>query len=280
MAHSLLHAASPVSVNTSSTSFSHAPAPPGYAFRDLVRYEDFVACVRLQEATWGAGFAERVPTAILRVASDYGGVLIGAFPQGQSADPDAMVGFVFGLAGIRNGHSVHWSDMLAVLPSHRGRGLGVALKFAQRDRLLSLGVETMHWSFDPMEAVNARLNLNRLGARGIRFVPAMYGESTSILHQGIGTDRLVASWDLRASASRGFLAPAPPALDDRVVRVPIPRHLQGLRQMDLAAARRWRSESSGVLQSHLAQGWHVIWLEESRDESADPCLILAAPESF
>lgn len=263
----------------SAPSLPHAPAPPGYAFRDLVRYEDFVACVRVQEATWGAGFAERVPTAILRVASDYGGVLIGAFPDGQSADPDAMIGFIFGLAGIRDGRSIHWSDMLAVLPPHRGRGLGVALKFAQRDRLLSLGVETMHWSFDPMEAVNARLNLNRLGARGVRFVPAMYGESTSILHQGIGTDRLVASWDLRASALRGFRAPAPPLLDDRVIRVPIPCHLQSLRQADLTTARRWRSESSGVLQSHLAKGWQVVWLEESGDGSADPCLILASPES-
>lgn len=239
-----------------------------------------MACVRLQEATWGAGFAERVPTAILRVAADYGGVLIGAFPQGQASDPGAMVGFVFGLAGIRDGHSVHWSDMLAVLPLHRGRGLGVALKFAQRDRLLALGVETMHWSFDPMEAVNARLNLNRLGARGVRFVPAMYGESTSTLHQGIGTDRLVASWDLRASASRGFQAPPPPKLEDVMIRVPIPRDLQGLKEVDLPTARRRRSESSGVLQSHLAQGWQVIWLEEARDGTADPCLILAPPESL
>jgi predicted GNAT superfamily acetyltransferase len=258
---------------------SRASAPAGFEFRTLTTYEDFAACVHLQESTWGVGFAERVPTAILRIASDYGGVLLGAFPEGQ-ADPAAMVGFVFGLSGLRDGRWVHWSDMLAVLPSHRGLGLGVALKFAQRDQLLALGIETMHWSFDPMEALNARLNLNRLGARGIRFVSAMYGDSTSTLHKGIGTDRLVAEWDLRASATRGSLPPTPPALDDTMIRVAIPRHLQVLKAADPAAARRWREASSGMLAHHLAQGWQVIWLDEDPAENQDPCLILAAPESF
>ena len=57
---------------------------------------------------------------------------------------------------------VHWSDMLAVRSECRGAGLGRHLKLTQRERLLELGVATVKWSYDPLEASNAHLNINRL----------------------------------------------------------------------------------------------------------------------
>src|SRR5688572_392345 len=64
--------------------------------RDLHSLKDYTDCVAIQEATWGAGFAERVPTAILRVGQKIGGVSAGAFDENGR-----MVGFVFGLTGVR-----------------------------------------------------------------------------------------------------------------------------------------------------------------------------------
>lgn len=53
----------------------------------------------------------------------------------------------------------------------------------------------MYWTYDPLVARNAHLNLNLLGARVDEFVPDMYGDSDSELHQ-LGTDRFIVRWDL------------------------------------------------------------------------------------
>ena len=99
--------------------------------------------MRLQEETWGAGFSEKVPAAILLVAEKTGGVAAGAFtPTGR------MVGFVFGLTGMRDGMLVHWSDILAVRVEAQGRRLGEAMKLYQRDHCRALGVERMYWTLD------------------------------------------------------------------------------------------------------------------------------------
>ncbi|NIP80133.1 MAG: GCN5 family acetyltransferase, partial [Gemmatimonadetes bacterium] len=69
-------------------------------------------------------------------------------------------------------------------------------KAHQRELLLDRGVETVHWTFDPLEARNAHLNLRRLGAVVREYRRNVYGPSSSPLHAGIGTDRLVAEWPI------------------------------------------------------------------------------------
>src|SRR4026209_2359545 len=87
---------------------------------------EYEECVRIQDETWGAGFSERVPSAILKVAQYLGGVTAAAL-DGEAADA-RILGFVFGMTGIRDGHLVHWSDMLAVRPEARDHGIGRRLK--------------------------------------------------------------------------------------------------------------------------------------------------------
>ena len=160
--------------------------------RHLVTHQDFQACIHLQEETWGAGFSERVPSAILHIARRLGGVVAGAFDRDGS-----LCGFVFGLTGVEGVVPVHWSDMLAVTPRQRGQGLGVRLKAFQREDLLARGIRRMFWTFDPLEAGNAYLNLCKLGVVSNEYVVDMYGSNTgSPLHTGIGTDRLVVLWQM------------------------------------------------------------------------------------
>src|SRR5690606_25947343 len=81
-----------------------------HTLRHFASLDDYRACVALQEEVWGAGFSERVPTAILKVGQELGGVSAGAFDRSGRLD-----GFVFGLTGLDDaGEPVHWSDMLAV----------------------------------------------------------------------------------------------------------------------------------------------------------------------
>lgn len=250
--------------------------------RPLSSHAERVACVALQEAIWGAGFADRVPASILMVTAETGGIASGAF------DGDRLVGFVFGITGIRDGQPVHWSDMLAVLPSHRDRGLGFRLKVHQRDLLLRRGVETVLWTFDPLEARNGHLNFRRLGARSREYRRDVYGDSDSPLHAGIGTDRLVVRWELAADGVRArleggtveagpsvgpVLNPPSPGGDlprpsrtiaepvGETVRVAIPAHLQRLKAADLGLAAAWRRNLRAALERCLEAGYAVVDLE-------------------
>ena len=226
--------------------------------RPLRTREDCEAGVRLQRDIWGRDFVDVVPATILQVSQRVGGVASGAFaPDGR------LVGFVFGISGVRDGAPAHWSDMLAVRPEARGRGLGRRLKLHQREQLLAVGVERVYWSFDPLVSRNARLNLVALGAEPVEYVPDMYGDTASVLHRGLDTDRLVVEWRLRDPAVERILdggrpevpaearaapivtAPPPgtePPPPPRApwVRVELPADVEHLKAADPEAARRWQ----------------------------------------
>ncbi len=165
-------------------------ATPEFEVRPFRDRADFAACVELQRDTWGRSYSEIVPISMLQITTGMTGVAIGAF------DPDgALLGFVYGVTGLRRGELAHWSHMLAVRSDARDRGIGRTLKLAQRRELGALGVRTMYWTYDPLVARNAHLNLNLLGATVDEYVQDMYGESDSLLHQ-LGTDRFIVRWTL------------------------------------------------------------------------------------
>ena len=168
------------------------------AIRPFASRADYDACVRLQRETWGEDFVDVVPATILMVSQRVGGVSAGAF------DADGrLLGFVFGISGIRAGELVHWSDMLAVRPEARGAGLGKRLKHFQRRQLLERGIRRMLWTYDPLVARNANLNLNSLGARPVEYVVHMYGDTRSALHAGLDTDRFIVEWRLDEDGPTG-----------------------------------------------------------------------------
>jgi predicted GNAT superfamily acetyltransferase len=242
--------------------------------RDLASLQDYADCVALQDETWGAGFSERVPTAILRVSQMIGGVAAGAFDAGGR-----MAGFVFGLTGVRDGELVHWSDMLAVRQELRGRGIGEQLKQYQRDKVAASGVRSMLWTFDPLQAGNAHFNINLLGALPVEYVPDMYGSNTgSSLHGSLPTDRFIVRWYLTDKAPRerlpivgestpcanpldenglpspGLLPSTSPHAGPVDVQIPADFSTAGLGE---APAKRWRMNVREVMTAWMAAGYHV-----------------------
>jgi predicted GNAT superfamily acetyltransferase len=236
--------------------------------RDFKDHADRAACVALQELTWGAGFTEKVPAAMLLVAQKLGGVTAAAFD-----DDGAMLGFVFGVTGIKDGELVHWSDMLAVHPRAQGRRLGQRLKEHQREHCRRLGIKTIHWTFDPLVARNAYLNLARMGARATEYVEAMYGTGTNSPLQGdMPTDRFIVAWPVDPIEEAGTVDAIPPGTpvvadaardgepplaDAPRVAVRVPRDISALAQADLATARRWRMATRRAFTHYLARGYAV-----------------------
>jgi predicted GNAT superfamily acetyltransferase len=162
--------------------------------RPVTARADCQACVALQNEIWGDGDA--VPASVLQVVSRVGGIVAGAF----GADGE-LVGFVFGLPALIDGGLAHWSHVLGVRESARNAGVGRLLKEYQRAELARRGIARMYWTYDPLVAKNAHLNLNLLGARVVEYVRDMYGTTTSPLHRGLATDRLVVACETAAGAS-------------------------------------------------------------------------------
>jgi predicted GNAT superfamily acetyltransferase len=243
----------------------------GTVIRPLATHDERAEAVRIQEETWGATFSERIPAAMLLVAEETGGIAAAAFsPDGR------MLGFIFGVSGVRGGALVHWSDMLAVRAEAQGRRLGEALKRYQRDRCRALGVDAMYWTYDPFVARNAHINLNILGAAVDEFVPDMYGAVTnSPMHGSLGTDRFIVRWAVRdepapMSADPVMLSgavavggsPRDVAADASLpaaplVTVRIPRDYQALLSGDVAMAKAWRVSARRAFAHYLALGYRV-----------------------
>jgi chorismate synthase len=252
--------------------------PHNYTIRHFASHADRAKCVELQEMTWGKGFTEKIPAAMLLVAQETGGITAGAFDESGT-----MLGFVFGVTGLRDGKLAHWSDMLAVRKDAEGEHIGEQLKEYQRAHCRSLGIDAIHWTYDPLVARNAHLNLTRMGARVERFVAAMYGEGTNSPLQGdMPTDRFVVRWAVDPAAAARPLGEIPVdavSVVDRTahqlalssaarITVRVPRDITSLAAADLAAARRWRFSTRAVFEHYLAHGYAVRGFVKDEDGGA------------
>src|SRR5689334_392642 len=166
--------------------------------------EELQAAFAMQKEVWGFSDADMIPLRLFVVAQKIGGQVLGAF------DGDDLVGFALGIPGMRNGHSYMHSHMLAVKDAYRNAGLGRRLKLFQREDCLSRGVELIEWTFDPLEIKNAFLNLEKLGAITRRYNINQYGSTSSPLHGGLPTDRLIAEWWLKSRRVTALLEEGKP----------------------------------------------------------------------
>lgn len=226
-------------------------------FRPLTSESDYQACVALQRRTWGEGFHEVVPASILKITNRIGGLAAGAF------EGDDLVGFVYGITGLQGGRTVHWSHMLAVRPDARDRGVGLALKQFQRAVMAERGVEAILWSFDPLVARNAWLNLVRLGARVQEYVLDMYPASDSPLHD-FGTDRLIVEWDIAGGPeSPRRRVPASPRPPETLIE--IPADIERVARESLDVACEWRERTRAAFLDALGRGLRVSGFRRGDD---------------
>ncbi|MCL6598593.1 MAG: GNAT family N-acetyltransferase [Alicyclobacillus macrosporangiidus] len=160
--------------------------------RLLTRLEQLQEMQHLERQVWGT---DPIPVHQTWTAVKNGGVAIGAF------DGPRMIGFVYGFPGFRAGEAYLCSHMMGVLPDYRNQGVGERLKHRQAEAALSLGYRRMVWTYDPLEARNARLNLVKLGAVADTYVENCYGELNDDLNRGMPSDRFEVTWFLARGSS-------------------------------------------------------------------------------
>jgi predicted GNAT superfamily acetyltransferase len=188
--------------------------------RKCTELEDFHRCVELQRHIWGEEDLEVEPATTFVVATHTGGQVLGAF------DGDKLVGYTLAVVGLRDREIFLHSHMTGVLPEYRDRGVGRMLKLFQRDDALSRDIRLVVWTFDPLELRNAHFNLNRLGAIARKYYPNLYGVTTSPLHRGLATDRLVAEWRLDSARVSAAVGKIPVESPEAPATIELPAELE------------------------------------------------------
>jgi predicted GNAT superfamily acetyltransferase len=234
---------------------------PEIAVRSCSGISEFASCIEIERAVWGSADVDIVPLPLFVVAAETGGQVLGAFAG------DRMIGFTLAIGGVRGRKPFLHSHMTAVLPPYRNQGVGRKVKLLQRQEALDRGVDVIEWTFDPLEIRNAHFNF-RLGAIVRRFIPNMYGVTTSPLHGGLPTDRLVAEWHLRSPRVRRAMADKRPARKSRskeFARIRVPADFIKIRNTNPEDAARLQAEVRIEFEHWLASGYAATGINMRED---------------
>ena len=273
--------------------------------RPMESIEEYRAAQEIMGQTWGRHDDDVVALPTLIATAHAGGLICGAF------DGTRLTGFSYAFVGRMDGEHVLYSQMTAVSPADRGRGIGMRIKQYQRTWAVDKGYERIRWTFDPLMEANARFNLRYLGAIGIRYKVDFYGRSSSPLHGSLPTDRFIADWELNAprtiALAKGEEAPVLGEVDENLPVIyaleghpsgqpmpaaatvpdrdsepyavaPIPARFLEMQREEPDAARAWRFGTREAFQQALAAGYRFVdFVKIERDPGVAPpgCYLLA-----
>jgi predicted GNAT superfamily acetyltransferase len=161
----------------------------------------------------------------------------------------------------------------------------------QREHVQRQGLGLITWTYDPLLARNAQLNIAKLGAVCTTYLPNLYGTMRDGLNAGLPSDRFQVDWWIttelvadrlsRAPGDRPRLAdlsaagavwlnppgsdgtPQPPDPSSPIVEpgttvlVEIPADFLALKAADPALALRWRLSTRAAFHVLFRQGYAV-----------------------
>jgi len=228
--------------------------------RFLTEYRDFSEAVQLQKLIWGWDEIELIPLRLFIVASRIGGMVHGAFDGGE------MVAFSLAIPALKPaGKAYLYSHMLGVKKEYRNAGVGRLLKLEQRKEALARNIDLLEWTFDPLEVKNAYFNIERLGAVVRRFVPNLYGTTSSPLHAGLPTDRCIAEWWLAHPRAEARLVAREAKLPPAIARIAVPADIGTIKQTDQARAREIQKRVCDQFQEYFSKNLTVIGFERTAE---------------
>jgi predicted GNAT superfamily acetyltransferase len=265
--------------------------------RILTTIDEFQEAEAVQRHVWAMDDPTGViPLHVLLTAQKNGGLSAGAF----SASGE-MIGLLFGFLGLTDeGKIKHCSHLMGILPGARRQGVGQRLKLFQRQYVLAQGFDLVTWTFDPLEGVNASLNIARLGGIAHKYYDNLYGDNMADgLNSGLRTDRFEVEWWISSPRVRQFVdsgrvrpgyrawldagaclvnnvQPEADGLlmpvglttdaDAETLLVEMPPEFQALKTVSMDVARSWREHTGIIFKHYFARGYVVSDFVSSRDD--------------
>lgn len=246
-------------------------------FKKLTEKADLEALEALEATVWSP--ASVIPLHMTLTLHKFGGLFLGAY------EAEEMIGFLYSFPGYMDGEASLCSHMLGFLPAYRKRGLGVAMKWLQREEALKLGHNKITWTFDPLETVNGYLNIAKLGGVVRTYLPNCYGELNDDLNRGLPTDRFLVEWFISSERVEGFSAnrqrsnplvdpasvldvltgpdnipyPGDRRLDaiEQQILVPVPSSFQEVKRASMKTAAAWRNVTRELFTHYFTSGYVV-----------------------
>ena len=201
------------------------------------------------DKTWAMDAGTEITPNLLQAMIHSGAYLSGAFVDGE------CVGAAFAFPATTGGLHLH-SHMTAVLDSFRDKGIGYALKVDQYKWAKKNNYKEITWTFDPLVARNAKLNILKLGVDISAYYPNFYGDMPDELNAGDESDRVMASLKVVGDTPTSRSVISTP--DKSAVLIAIPDDIVAIRGKDLAENLRWRRSVRDEFVSALARGGKVI----------------------
>lgn len=247
--------------------------------KKLTEKSELLELERLEAAVWSE--ASVIPLHMTLTMAKFGGLFLGAYDQ------EEMIGFLYSFPGLTDGEFHLCSHMLGFLPEYRKMGLGVKMKWLQREEAHLLGYQKITWTYDPLETVNAYLNIAKLGGIVRRYLPNCYGELNDEMNKGLPTDRFLVEWLIDSDRVEQYHAgnvsltyspdlapvvlgytlsdqnmpiPLEPRLDqeDVLIGLHVPAHFQEVKKHDMNLAAKWRQSTRELFLHYFGAGYVVI----------------------
>ncbi|MBA4536505.1 GNAT family N-acetyltransferase [Bacillus aquiflavi] len=244
--------------------------------------EELEEVQQLDQTIWTT---EAIPVHQTLTAVQNGGIMIGAYKHNK------LIGFSYGFPGFSEGKVYLCSHMLGIHPDFRGQGIGPLLKHAQKREALKMGYSLMTWTYDPLESVNAFLNLTKLSAVSNTYIENCYGEMADGLNDGLPTDRLKVRWHianpyigqtnewntekLQTISTWKICEHGHPKLNDHALDVntdetafllPVPENFQKIKREDFQLALDWRLKTRKLFQSAFQHNYVAVSIVKTQDE--------------
>ncbi len=225
----------------------------------IKRLEDIAEIESIQQIEKEVWNMSPIPIHQTYTASHNGGLVLGAFHDHQ------LIGFQYSFPGYKDGRSYLCSHMLGILPTYQKSGLGKKMKEAQRKYALEMGYSLIVWTFDPLESINAYLNLHKLKGIGAAYLENHYGKMKDSLNKGLPTDRFLVEWWIRSdhvckAPNREDIQGYKPVVETKldtfgfptisreyeinlkedIFVVPIPENFQQIKNKQPELAKEWR----------------------------------------
>ena len=201
------------------------------------------------DKTWAMDSGTEITPNLLQAMVHSGAYLSGAFIDKK------CVGAAFAFPATTKGLHLH-SHMTAVLDKYRDQGIGYALKIDQWHWAKKNNYAEITWTFDPLVARNAKLNLIKLGVDISAYYPNFYGDMPDALNAGDESDRVMASWKVVGEQPLAKSIITNPSGSDRLIK--IPEDIVAIRSSDISENLKWRHKVREEFINSFENGGKVV----------------------
>lgn len=208
------------------------------------------------DETWAMDAGTEITPNLLQAMVHNGAYLSGAFIG------EKCVGAAFAFPATTAGLHLH-SHMTAVLDDYRDQGIGYSLKIDQWNWAKKNNYKEITWTFDPLVARNAKLNLIKLGVDISAYYPNFYGDMPDALNAGDESDRVMASWKVVGDQPVAKSVILNPDKSDSLIK--IPEDIVTIRNKDISENLKWRHKVREEFMNAFEKGGKVVGFSSNNE---------------